>query len=507
MRTENSIKGIITSVISNVINIIVSLIAQAVFIKVLGQVYLGINGLFNNILSMLAIVELGFASAIIVNLYKPVANDEREKIKSLLLYYKKIYKIISVVIFLLGMILLPFLKYIVGEVEIKESLQFLFILYLLDIVASYVLTYKRSILYANQKSYIINIVHIGYLIVLNVFQIAYLLIFKNIVGYLLIKIACRLLENIILTMIANKKYAYITDTNVSEIDAETKTDIVTKVKGLFYHRIGFSILTGTDNIVISMTKSLGVIYVGLYSNYNLIFSAIQNLMTLVFSSLTASVGNLLVEDNNEKTYKVFKSLLLFNAWAYTFITISAFYISKPFITIWLGEEYVLSSMVVLVFIVNLFMTGMKKVYVTFKEAAGIFYEDRFVPIIEGLVNIGMSIILVKYFGLAGVFLGTLCSSLVLFIYSFPKFVYEGILKQSRVQYTKELMACIVRFIICFVITEAVMRFVVVSNIWIELGIKIIICLIIPNLLYFLFVRDTNEFAFYKQKFKNILKRG
>ena len=158
---------------------------------------------------MLGIVELGIGSAIIYNLYEPIAKDDKEKIKSLMNFYKKSYRVIAVIVFVIGMMIIPFLKNIVGDISIDINIEFIYSLFIIDVVASYLLTYKRSILYANQKTYITNIVHIGYLIVMNIIQIFILLIAKSFVAYLIIKIICRVLDIVIISMIANKDYPYI----------------------------------------------------------------------------------------------------------------------------------------------------------------------------------------------------------------------------------------------------------------------------------------------------------
>ena len=506
MRSQNSIKSAITAVVSNALVIIVGFVAQAVFVKTLGDDYLGINGLFNNIISMLSIVELGFGSAIIVNLYKPVAKGNEEKIKSLLLFYKQVYRIIAIIVTILGIILLPFLKYIVGEVSIVENIYFIFLLYLLDTIVSYLLTYKRSILYADQKSYIINIIHIAYVIVMNFFQIIYLLFFKEFIGYLVIKIICRILENVIITIIANKKYKYITEKNVKPINKRLKKSILIRVKGLVFHKIGTFVVLGSDNIIIAMMPNLGISQVGLYSNYNLIISALSNLFGQIFASLTASIGNLLVENNKQKTVDIYKSTLLINAWLYIFASISLYVISKPFIMIWLGAEYILNDNVVLILVINFYINGMRRTYATFKEAAGVYYQDRYVPIIESVVNIVFSIVLAYYFGLAGVFMGTIASNMVLYLFSFPKFVYKKILHGKIKDYIIENIQYAILFAFSFISTFMCTRLINIENSWVQLIIYSIICLIIPNLIMFIIFRKNESFLYFRDIIQNILNK-
>ncbi len=503
MRSENSVKSVITATITSIVTILIGFITQSVFVKTLGNEYLGINGLYTNILSMLAIAELGFGSAIIVNLYRPVAKGNIEKIKTLMHFYKIIYRVIAVIVAVLGVVLLPFLKYIVGDMTININLQFIFMLYLSDTVISYLLTYKRAILQANQKNYIINIIHFGYIIIMNMLQIIYLVMFKEFIGYLIIKIICRLLENIIISIIADKKYSYIKSKEIKPASSKLKKSVYIRVKGLLFHKIGGFIVLGSDNIIISMTKTLGVEVVGLYSNYYMIISALNNLFGQIFTSLTASVGNLLVEANNQKIIAIYKSTLLLNSWLYTFAAISMFFISDPFVRIWLGEEYILSQAVVLAIVINFYINGMRRTYATFKEAAGVFYEDRYVPIIESFVNIIVSIVLANSIGLAGVFIGTIVSNMVLFLFSFPKFVYKKILRGEIKEYIKENIQYAIMFIASFIITYVFIQFVKTDNNYLLLLIYGIICLIIPNFLFFIVKYKTDEFKYYKDFVINI----
>lgn len=387
--------------------------------------------------------------------------------------------------------------------SININLQFIFILYLTDTVISYLLTYKRSILQANQKNYVINIVHFGYIIIMNTLQIIYLMVFKEFVGYLIIKIICRLLENIIISIIADKKYSYIKSKDVKPVSKRLKKSIYIRVKGLLFHKIGGFIVLGSDNIIISMTKTLGVGVVGLYSNYYMIISALNNLFGQIFTSLTASVGNLLVEANNQKTKSIYKSTLLLNSWLYSFAAISMFFISVPFVKIWLGNEYVLSQAVVLTLVINFYINGMRRTYATFKEAAGVFYEDRYVPIIESVVNIVVSIVLANVIGLAGVFIGTIASNMVLFLFSFPKFVYKKILHGEIKDYIKENLQYAVMFAVSFIITYVFIQFVKITNNYLLVLIYGIICLIIPNLIFFIVKHKTDEFKYYKNLAMNM----
>lgn len=502
MRAKESMRNAVVAVITNAITILIGFVAQKVFSMVLGQEYLGINGLFGNIVSMLGIIELGFGSAVIYNLYKPIAENNIEKIKSLMQFYKKIYRIIASCILVMGILIIPFLKSIVGEVSISESIYLLYILYLVDTIVSYLLSYKRSILYANQKTYIVNIVHIGYLLVMNILQMVFLLITKNYILYLIIKIISRLAENIVLTLIVNKKYTFLKG-KAKPLDVETKKDIEKKIKALFFHKIGDFIVKGTDNIVIS--KFVGIVAVGLYSGYSMIINALNLLVQQIYDSITASIGNLLIEESKDKSFDTYKKLEFFNFWLASFMAISFYCIVTPFVKVWLGEDYLLPNSVVIVLSIYFYLHAMRKNINAFKTAAGIFYEDRFMPLAEAIVNIVASIILVNLIGLPGVFIGTIISTLVLFFYGYPKYVYFPIFGRKKTEYIRKVFYYFFIALIVGIITVFVTLLTSkIGNNLLEIVLNAIICIIVPNTIFIIIFHNKEEFKFFKNMIVKIL---
>lgn len=509
MRSKNAVKNVFVACTMYIITILLGFFLQKIFVMQLGKEYLGINGLFNNILSMLSVVELGFGSAITYNLYRPIAQNDKQAIKKLMNFYKIVYRVIAFLIFILGIAIMPFLSFFINDVTINGNIYILFFLALLDIVASYLLTYKRSILYADQKTYITNLVHLGYVVFLNVFEIIFLLISKSFVIYLILRIIFRVLENIIITIIANKRYPFIKKGLSDKLDNEIKNDILKKTKGLLFHKIGTALVLGTDNLIIS--KLFGVVVVGIYSNYNMIISAISSLLNQVFNSVTATIGNLLIENNKQKSYKTYKNILFFNSWSYCFTSACLLCLLQPFIKIWMGEDFLLTNVVVIVLTLNYYIQGMRRTSSSFKNAAGIFYEDRFVPLFESVINIVASIVFAKMFGLVGVFMGTIASSLVLFLYSFPVYVYKKIFNRSYMNFIKEHLQYLLLSIMCVGITYYVTILVSVSNLYLEIFIYLIICMIIPNLIYLLIFKSSQELKYYidlflKMKSKIIIKK-
>lgn len=482
MRTRNSIRNVIASLSSNIIYIIVGIIAQSIFIRSLGNEYLGLNGLFNNIISMIGIAELGIGTAITFHLYKPIVEDDKKKIVQLINFYKKCYCVLFFVILLLGIFIMPILRYIIdfSTITISVNIYIIYILFLLDLAVSYMSAYKTSILYANQKNYIVNYIHMSYIILLNTIQILVLIFFKNYYLYLIFKIIMRLFENLLLYLIINKKYMFLKSTQTEKLEKNTINDILKKVKGLIYHKIGTFIIFSTDNIIIS--KYIGLKAVGLYSNYYLIINSVQNIFGQIISSTTASVGNLLVTEQCDKQFEVFNTIRFINFWISSFSATAILVIMDSFVNIWLGKEYILSLDVLIILIIVYYFNSTRAIYGSFKEAAGIQYEDRHVPIIESIIKIVFSIVFAKKYGLFGVFLGSVLSECVIWLYSYPKYIYKKLFKRSYLKYYFETFSYFVLFALISSITFVLSKQVTINNNYYYFFFNIIISVLIPNIL-------------------------
>lgn len=501
MRTDKSIKNAIVAIISNIVLIIVGFISQAVFKNCLGKDYLGLNGLFTSIVSMLSIVELGLGTAIIYHLYKPVAENDIDKICVLMRFYRVSYRVIAIIIICLGFLMMPFLRFF-AEAELDENIYYIFGLFVIESAFSYLLSYKRSILYANQENYIVNAIHIGYILSMNIFQIIILINTGNYILYLWLRVIFRMIENVAVTIVANRRYPYINN-KTHKIDFETKKDIIVKVKGLFIHKIGSYLVLGTDNIIIKLFINLTV--VGIYTSYTMITAGIKNLFAQVFYSITASVGNLLINDK-DRAYSVYKNMLFINFWLSGFCSISFYIISKPFVTIWLGSDFVLSKYVVLAIMINLYFDTYGYTIGAFKSAAGIFHEDRWVPALQALVNILISIVMAHYWGLAGVIIGTIVSQMVLYLYSYPKFVYMRLFNRKKMSYYFETLKYLLLFGFIFGITYCISEMIKIDDVFITLIIYLFTCIIIPNTLIYMIFGKSNEYKFFESIVKNRLKK-
>lgn len=503
MRTDYSIKNSITSFVGNIITFTFAFVGQILFIRILGVEYNGLNGLFNNVLTILNLFELGIGTSITYNLYKYVKNNNKEIIKSIMQFYKKSYYYIALIVFIVGLLLMPFLSYIV-KVTVNINLYVIYLLFLINTASVYFVSYKRNLLVASQKNYIINIVNIGYVVILNIVQILILYLTKNYYIYLIIKIICAILENIIISIIVNKMYPYMLEKNIKPLNKNIKKNITNRVKALIIHKTSATVTNGTDNILISIF--LGITTVGIYTNYNYIISAIKKLFSNIISNLIPSIGNLLVEDNKEKNYQTFKKIKFLNIWITTFTSTCLLLLIEPVIELFIGKSYILDKAVLIVLIINYFQTMMRNNFATFKDAGGIWVEDKYVPLIQLSINLISSIILLKLMGLKGVFVGTILSSLVLWFYSYPKFVYKKLFNKKIVDYYKEMFTTL---IICFsiiifvYITANIYKF---NSLLSELIITTLICVLLPNLLLYMVFRKTNEYNYYRNLIRQKIKQ-
>lgn len=504
MRSEKVIKNSIIAIITNLIAVIAGMISQTIFLQKMGTEYLGINSLFSNIVSMLGIVELGLGSAIIYHLYKPIAERNKDRIKILLNFYKKCYRWIAIIVAIIGILILPFVNILVGDTNISINLYGIFLLFVLDAVMSYALTYKRSILYADQKTYVINLVHIGYIVGVNCLQILILCIGQNYWLYLVVKIVCKVVENIIINLIVDRKYSYLKKQTEKNLDKKTKQDIKNKVKGLLFHKISTYVVNSTDNITISMVAGVG--YVGLYSNYYMIISALTLLINQMFSSIVATIGNLFTENDNRKNWKSYKNILFINFWIAVFCTISFLGIVQPFISIWIGKQYLLEINIVLMIALVFYFQTMRKTLNCFKEAGGIFFEDRFSALMEAVINLVTSIVLGKIFGMIGVFIGTIISSIYIYIYAYPKYVYMPIFNKTRWEYILENLKYFVSFCIIGGLTMLMIQLVKIDNSIYQVLYNGFICLFIPNIMMLIMFRNKEEFKYIKVLIYSKIKR-
>lgn len=502
-RTKKSIVNSMTSVITQVLTVILNFVVKTVFIHTLGQEYLGVNGLFTNIITMLSLADLGIGIAIPYSLYKPLAEKDHHKITILMKFYKKIYTTIGFIVILVGLSLTPFLPYLIkGETDIS-NLSFIYILFVLHSASSYFFVYKKFLIDSDQKGYLTSRIAFFFSTLLNFGQILILVLTKNYVVYLVASIVTIVCQNLYISYKANKMYPYINDKTDDKLSKEDVKEIKKNVSALFIYKIGSVITNGTDNIVIS--KFLGLIPVGLYSNYILIVNSVNNILSQLFTAITSSIGNLVVTASEKRSKNVFECLTFLNFWLYSLFSICLCVLFNPFIDLWIGDKYLLGFSVVFLLSLNFYLSGMSMVTTSFRNAYGLFWKGKYRPVIMVIINIVVSILLVKPLGVAGVLVGTIVSRILTVAWIDPYIVYHDGFHRSSKRYFVKYIIFIIIFLATTFLTNYLMNFIPHTTfLWFIL--KGLCTFIFVNVVFLIIFHGTGEFKYFYEKIESIYKR-
>jgi O-antigen/teichoic acid export membrane protein len=493
MRTKLSIRNIYISIFSQVIIALLGFIARKVFLDSLGANYLGINGLLTNVLSALVLVEGGIAISIVYNLYKPLAEGNEEKIIALIQLYKKAYRILALITLIVCLGLYPFLNHLMKDSGKIPFLSIIYFIFVTKSVVSYLNAHKWSLINADQRGYILAKLNLLFQVVTIITRIIILVTTKNYVFYLGVELIIFIVQNLINGHIVNKRYPYIKTKTHYRLDQSTKENLTKNVKGMFLQNIGGYLVFGTDNILISSFVSVAV--VGLYSNYTMIISQLESLLSPILSGIGASVGNLLATENKEKNYEVFKVTFLMNFWIYSLCVVFLYNLLVPFISWWLGDQYLLNNLAFIFILINFYLNGMRTAIATFKNNAGLFTQDKYAPLVEGGINLISSLVFVKFFGLAGVFMGTSLSTVATILWTQPVITYKHVFKKPVGSYFIKyaFYACLTVVTCC--ITTVVVNHLVFGHSFLSLIERGNISLVVPNLLYVIIFSKNTEFKY------------
>lgn len=491
MRVKYSMLNVTAGLGNQLIITGLSFISRTVFISTLGVEYLGISALFTNILLMLTLAEAGIGASIVYSLYKPVAEKDQEKINVLMKLYKKAYLVIAIIVLSLGLLIYPFLGYIVKDSSVT-NIDLIYIIFLINTVLPYLYLHKNSFLSVCQKNYIVTGLYSISQIVSIGFKIAILYYTQNYILYLIIDIGVTLLTTLSLAIIVNRMYPFLKDKVTTSLDIETRNTITKNIKAIILQNIGAFIILSSDNILIATFVSVSA--VGIYSNYKMLIEICKTFTNQIFSNLYHSVGNLVSKESIEKIHAIYNSMWLLSFWIHSFFSITLLIVLEPFIVLWIGKEFLMSENVVFILLFLFFERGMRNPVTTFKTTSGIFHKDRYVPLCQAALNLMTSIILVQYIGILGVFIGTLISTLVLPFWITPLIVYRKVFKLPVRIYFKKYFYYIGLVTGTYLITDFITDFIETASI-LELILKVLVCCFIPNLIFTLVFYRTCEFKY------------
>lgn len=432
-RVKNSFINFLASIGGQILSIILGFVTRTIFINTLGIKYLGINGLFTNIISMLSLVELGVGSAIIFDLYKPIAKNDTNRIILLMKFYKSAYRIIGLVIGVIGILIMPFLPYIIKDDISFVNVNLVFFIFLLQSVASYLFfMYKSAIIITHQKEYIVTLITSIFSIISSVVKITVLIVFNDFILYLISFIIVDILANLYIAHKADLMYPYINKKTNDVIPKAEKREIFKNCYAIFIYKVNNVIQDATDNILLSTFIGLNI--VGIYSNYLLIITAIRRFLSKIYNAIKASVGDLHAHEDIDHELFVFKAVNFFTMCSFGLAAVGIFVVVNEFIYVWVGNEFVLSQSFAFLIALELYIFGLQKFLSTFRISMGLFQQAKYRPLFNSVINLIVSIILVQYIGIYGVLIGTIISSLLTYMWFDPLVIYKYAFKRSVKEY-------------------------------------------------------------------------
>ena len=499
MRTEKAIKNALFGMGSYLVLMLSNFITRAVLIRVLGNEFVGLEGLFKNIISMLALAELGLGTGLVYKLYKPIADGDKKQIKHILNFYKKAYQIIALVILAAGVVLSFIVHIFVKEKHYTPVyLGIAFLLFLLDVLASYWYANRKALLLADQKNYVINQNDVFIQLSTMIVQVLLLFLLQGYGKYLsflvyaVVKILCRLTGAVMIAVRFKRLYPDIAaDPDNTSISEEERKPLMKNIGAMLCHKIGaFSVLSSASIII---TNFVGLVANGMYSSYMLIVNTITQLILQIFTGITASFGSLLSTGSSERAYEKFNLLYFLNFFIYCFCTTSLFVLMQPFVGLVFGKETLFGTDTLVLFCVYFYVLGIRRVILMSKDSAGLFRPDRYMAVLEAVLNIVLALIFVQFWGVNGVLLASILSQLIIPLWTQPYLVYKNILKHDlKPYYLKYLLyAGIVAFSAGFTYWLACL--LPFKNVFLVLIFRALLCLIVPNALNILIFWKTEEF--------------
>ena len=420
---------------------LIGFVSRTVFLNILGVTYLGLNNYLSSLVSMLSLAELGIGGAMTYALYSPLARKDHGKINAFMILFKKLYRMIGIGIFIFGTILAVFLPYIIKDYPVNREVYIVYFLFVFNSASSYFFSYKRTLLYVDQRNYVMTSIDFGLSVLRAVLQIGVLIYTKNFVIYLLVGIFMNILGNLIMSSIVDRMYDYLYNEEITSITREEKSKFVKNVKGNIVGRIGETIVFQTDSLLMGAYISLTAI--GLYGNYIFVLGFLSLLVNTTINPVVSSIGNLIHSEDITLIAKInFIKKFQFIVFSMVYLLSMGFLIFiNPFITIWLGKDFLFDIGVVILIVVNFFLTNYRRPALILISIYGLSYEQNKKVLVEITLNIVLSLyyLVVLDLGVAGILLGTICSTVLTCIWYEPYSAFKYGIKSSAKEYFKTMV--------------------------------------------------------------------
>ena len=510
-RVQAAKKNILFGYVGQIVTMVMAFVLRTFCMRYISEQILGVDGTFVEVLSFLNMAELGIGTALNFSLYKPVAEGDTEKIKSYMQMYRRAYYYIAGVVGIVGLILAPFLKYLVKNPGVPEKdLVLFYLIFLFNTVSSYFVAYKYSLVNAEQKNYIqTNIIAITK-IVTSVFQIIVVAITKNYYFYLITDAVIQLIQKIFVSRYLDNMYPYLKEKNIEKLAKEDEEIVWTKTKALVFHKVGDVFRLQTDTLIISSLSEVGAALVAVVRNYNMIIVAVSSFVNIIFNSVISSFGNLIATEDRDKQYSMFKVYRFFATWVYGFSCVGFMLLLTPLVEMWTkiskGDKWtdfwILPALAVFLILTDYYFKGERIVLSNYKTAAGVFEQDKYLALIQGIVNLILSIWLVQTkLGISGIYVGTVVSGIIANITK-PVIIYKACFDKSAVSYFIDSFKYIasMAFVmgICYFIRQLVMPEPTILG----FAAMVVIITVVFNGVYFLLYGRSEEFRYLCGKLKS-----
>ncbi len=491
-RMKNATRNIFFGVVLKIYQIVVPFLMRTAMIYLMGVEYLGLNSLFTSILQVLNLAELGVGSAMVYSMYQPIANNNEQTICALLKLYKRYYFIIGAGIGFVGILLTPVIPTLIGG-EVPGELN-IYILYLLNLAATvmtyWLFAYKNSLLQAHQRSDVASKVTLIAMTVQYGLQLFVLWAFHNYYLYVMVMLATQALTNIVTAVVATKLYPQYLPKG--KLPRDVVKVINQRIKDLFTAKIGATIVNSADTIVIS--AFLGLTMLAMYQNYYFIMNAVMSLLAIIFASCLAGVGNSMVTESIDKNYNDFRVITFLINWIVTVCMCCFATMYQPFITLWVGEDYTFDLTVVALFCIYFYLVVMQQINGMYKDAAGVWHQDRLRPLIAAIVNLGLNVAFVQIWGIYAILLSTIISYIFVSMPWMIHNVFKYVFKQDWKKFVADLFFC---FIIAVGITIVCYSVCLITNGMSEITQVIVNCIIsgtLSNVILLIIFRKNKYFG-------------
>lgn len=507
MRTKYTIINMLVNVGGQMLNMLLQFISRMIFIRYLSAAYLGVNGLFTDVLGILNFAELGIGTAMIFSMYEPAANDDKDKIARLMNLYKWLYRGVAACVLAVGLILLPFLHFFIKDSSGIEHIRFIYMLYVLNSSCSYLLNYKNSIYLANQKAYIKSAYGQVTDCLRVIFQIVALVLTRNFILYLIIQFVMQFIPNIIISYKVDREFPYLKECHELP-EKEERKGILRNIGAMSIHKAATVVVRNTDSLI--MSSFIGLSAVGIYSNYKLVTNSINTFMAKLSSAMTGSIGNLGAIEDETRVYDVYRQLEFMFFILYSYWAGGLFTLFNAFIGLFFGWQFCFPMTTVGIIVAEFWITGMRQINLLFREAKGLFWYDRYKAVVESIINLVVSLILVQYYGIAGVIGGTIISSICTCVWIEPYILMRyGMRKEWKKrlkQYFAEYLCRVIIMFLLAAVSYGWVHYFPVDSVFRFILTGVLYTVLFAVTMYGLYGRST-EFKALKERFINIARKG